>query len=241
MTSVRKISATPTYAILAHPKELKTTFQEINKISPTAEVSIEGLDELATGTITEWHEKRNFFAVKWKKKSEKFDAKTESQSGLRVFFKLQLFSTQVVFKSATLRRIDENISHFRIPEQLYKQQRRGALRVPVSGMHAYVITPKGEFPLVNLSVAGARASHGTKKISPQLLNVILDPCTIVLGRRRISNPSLGVRITHVDETGVGLLFHGLTAHDKIFIKQYLVEALRTYFESQQSTQVRKEK
>ena len=255
MTSVRKISTTPSFSLLTQPKEIKTAVQEISKLSPLAEVSIEGLTELATGVVTEWQEKRNFFTVEWKKKSAKFSTKTESQSGLRVFFKLQLFSTQIVFKSTTLRRVNERFSHFRIPEQLYQQQRRGALRVPIFGTNAFIVTPQGEFPLVNLSVAGARAAHGgydthgehgtskdrttgKSKISPLFLNVILDPCTLVLGRRRISNPNFGVRVTHLDESGVGLLFHGLTATDKILMKQFLVEALHLYFKTKNGSMKR---
>jgi hypothetical protein len=222
------VHLSPTYTLIETDRDLVAIEREIAKVKPVSEITLEGLTEIAKARIIEWHPSRHFFAVEWQKKPESFGHTIESRSNLRAFFKAHLFSTQLVFKSMAVRRINENVYHFRIPEQIYKQQRRGALRVPTT--NASLIAPQGEFEILDLSVGGARLKRvpGSRvRIGSSLLD-----CELKLGRKKIANENFGVKITSETETGFGCRFSGLEAADQVAIKQFLMEALRTYYKTE---------
>lgn len=229
--SSRRIHLAPTFQLIHEGKEMLAIEREIAKLKPETEITLEGMTEIAKGKIVEWHPQRHFFVVKWEKKSTAFEQKIESRSELRAFFKAKLFSTQLVFKTMTVRRPSEDVYHFRIPEQLYQQQQRGALRVPIITKNATLITPQGEFEILDLSVGGAKL----KLVKPNAkvrLGTTLMNCELKLGRKKISNENFGVKITFEGETSLGCRFAGFDSEDKVLIKQFLVESLRTYYKEE---------
>jgi hypothetical protein len=129
--STTRVNEKPSFAEIDDPGEKEKLQKEIQKIKPPIEISIEGFSEVAKGRIMDWNAQRKLFTVAWSKKSEKFDEMTDKQTGLRAFCKSQLFSTQLIFKTTTVRHLDDGTYHYRIPTQWFKQQRRGALRVPI--------------------------------------------------------------------------------------------------------------
>jgi|GEM_PF-3157125 len=231
--STRRVSLaslSPTFALVEKNSERTSIEREIAKVKPRVEVTIEGMTEIALGRIVEWHSARHFFAVEWQKLSPAFAARVESRSELRAFFKARLFSTQVVFKTMTVRQVRENLYHFRIPEQIYQQQRRGALRVPLfrGPGSAVLSTPQGEFPLLDLSVGGARLRRQGVH-SKVRLGSSLQGCELKLGRKKIGSENFGVKITSETDSALGCRFFGLESADQVLIKQFLIEALRVYY------------
>ncbi len=229
MTTIRKAYSAPSYTVYENENEIALLVHEIKKMQPRVEITLENFPEVAKGRITEWHEGRKFFTVKWDEKSEAFDKKIESSSGLRAFFKGKLFSAQILFKSTTVRRLTDELYHYRIPDQIYKQQRRAALRVPLAPSAAKLVTPRGEFSLLDLSVSGAKLRSNRKKIPPEYFNVILENCALYFGKRKIDHSDFSVRISRVEADFVGVKFQGLSKRDQMAIKQFLMESLRTFY------------
>ncbi|MBS1958944.1 MAG: PilZ domain-containing protein [Bdellovibrionales bacterium] len=230
------MNLSPSFKPVETEKEVTVLGAEIRKVRPVAEITLEGLNDLAKGKITDWQPARKIFTVQWVKKSESFDKMTEDHPGLRAYFKLQLFTTQLVFKSSTVRRMTEDISHFRIPEQLFHQQMRGALRVPVTPGKASILTPRGEFPLIDLSVGGAkvRLPEGSRITA----GIELQSCELKIGTLKINAPDFLVKVTRVNKVGsegaetliAGLRFSGLADRHKTAMKQFLIDALKSYYE-----------
>ena len=232
MTTIRRVHLAPNYSEVEDKKELTRVMKEIQRFKPRVEVTLTGGTEIAKGRITEWHPARYFFAVTWDTKSKAFAAKTESSSDLQVFFKTQIFTTQLVFKTKTVRMLDEQTYHYRIPEQIFQQQRRGALRVPMQGLtssaRATFICTAGEFPILDLSVSGAKFEFESKKIKA---GSILRSCSLKLGKQTITTPDFEARVTGTQGSFIGVKFLGLETEEKTKVKQFLIEALKNYFEA----------
>jgi hypothetical protein len=233
----RKIHVEPNYSLLQNSKEMARIEKEITQFRPKAEITIEGSSEIAVGRITEWYPKRKFFSVKWSKISKTFEKQTESKSGLRVFFKAQLFSTQVLFKSTTLRRLSEEetpdgsvIYHYRIPDQIYQQQRRGALRVPLEKAAATLVTPLGSFQLLDLSVTGAKLKR-LPDVEPTI-GKELKSVELYLAKKKISSNQFHVKFTRVASDWCAVGFTKISDLERTQIKQFLIEALRVYYEEE---------
>ncbi len=231
----RKIHAEPNYTLLQNPREITRIEKEMNQFHPKVEVTIEGSSEIASGKIVEWYPKRRFFSVKWNKIPEAFEALTESKTGLRTFFKAHLFSTQVLFKSTTLRRLSEEetqdgsvIYHYRIPEQIYQQQRRGALRVPLVKKAAILITPIGSFELLDLSITGAKLRALDEEMEP-LIGQEWKNVQLYFGKTKINTKNFHVKITRKTKDWCAIGFTKISDFERTQIKQFLIEALRAYY------------
>ena len=231
MSTIRKAFAEPTFKLYENEKELSLLLNEIKKTKPKIEVTLENFSESAQGSIQEWHPNRKFFTVKWDQKSEAFDQKIESNSELRVYFKAKLFSTQIIFKSLTLRRLNDTLFHFRIPAQIFKQQRRAALRVPIQNNSAKLVTPLGEFRILDLSVTGATILASSTQLNSKLQNVVLENCELHLGKIKIKTSDLSIKIVKIEEQIVGIKFQGLSQLYQNRIKQYLIEQLKVYYQT----------
>jgi hypothetical protein len=229
--SSRRVHLSPTYSLIETDADLASVEREIIKVKPRVEITLEGMDEIAKGKIIEWHPRRHFFSVQWEKRSEAFADRIESKADLRAFFKGQLFSTQLVFKSVTVRRLSDDVYHFRIPEQMYKQQRRGALRVPITTRNAALVTKFGEFEILDLSAGGAKLKLARPNPKVQVGSSLLN-CELKLGRKKISGENFGVKITSENETTLGCRFAGLETADLVTIKHFLMEALRIYYKDE---------
>ena len=231
----RKINVEPNYSILQNPKEISRIEKEITQFTPKTEVTIEGSSEIVTGRIIEWFPKRQFFSVRWNHLTKAFAHQTETKTGLRVFFRAHLFSTQVLFKSTTLRRLSEEetpdgsvIYHYRIPEQIYQQQRRGALRVPLAPKAATLHTPIGNFELLDLSVTGAKLRALDPEMEP-ILGHEWKNSELYFGKRKVSVKGFHVKLTRVTKDWCAIGFTKISDLERTQIKQFLIEALRTYY------------
>lgn len=237
----RKVHTEPNYAIMTNEKEIARIEKEITQFRPKVEITIEGSEEIAHGRIVEWFPKRKFFSVKWTKLSESFEHHTESKSGLRTFFKAHLFSTQVLFKSTTLRRLSEKETqdgsityHYRIPEQIYQQQRRGALRVPLSKRSATLVTPIGRFDLLDLSSTGAKLRALDPDMDPQM-GQEFKLVGLYFGKTKVSTKNFQVKITRKTKEWCAVGFTKISDYERTKIKQFLIEALRKYYEAELRT------
>lgn len=231
----RKIHAEPNYTLLNNAREISRIEKEITQFQPKTEVTIEGSSDLATGKIHEWFPKRKFFSIKWMKLPKEFVRQTESKSGLRVFFKAHLFSTQVLFKSTTLRRLSVEetedgsvIYHYRIPEQIYQQQRRGALRVPLFKKAAILVTPIGNFELMDLSVTGAKLKRHDPSIKPEI-GQEYKTASLYLGKQKVNSKTFQVKFTRVAREWCAIKFTKISDLERTLIKQFLIESLRNYY------------
>ncbi len=231
----RKVHSEPNFSILKNEREISRIEKEITQFQPKTEVTIEGLSEMATGKIIEWFPKRKFFSVRWNKLPKDFSHQTESKSGLRVFFKAHLFSTQVLFKSTTLRRLSEDetvdgsiIYHYRLPEQIYQQQRRGALRVPLFHKAATLITPIGKFELLDLSVTGAKLRALDPNMTPEL-GQEWKTVELYFGKSKVSSKSFHVKLTRNTKDWCAVGFTKISDLERTQIKQFLIESLRNYY------------
>lgn len=233
MSMVRKVNVAPSFKPVESEREVKVLSDEIRKLRPPCEISLEGLNEIAKGRILDWQPHRKLFSVEWTKKSEAFDQLTESSVGIRAYVKTQLFTTQLVFKSTTIRRVDDTHSQFRIPEVLFHQQQRGALRVPLVISRGTLKTPRGEFIIQDLSVAGAKL-----KLAPQqklIVGVDLHPCELRIGTLRIQAPEFRVKVSRLgvdtdDQRFAGVRLSGLEEHHRTLLKQFLMNALKEFYE-----------
>jgi len=231
----RKVHVEPNFGILKNEREIARIEKEISQFTPKVEVTIEGLSEIATGRITEWYPKRKFFAVKWNKIPEKFELQTESNSMLRVFFKAQLFSTQVLFKSTTLRRLsaqetqDGSVTyHYRIPNQIFQQQRRGALRVPLTKEAGILTTPIGVFEVLDLSISGAKVRALGDDMNPEI-GQEWKKTELYLAKKKITSKDFHIKVTRKTKDWCAIGFTKISELEKTQIKQFLIEALRTYY------------
>jgi c-di-GMP-binding flagellar brake protein YcgR len=242
-----QVKQKPSHEILENEQDLLNVAREISRMKPEVEVTLAGSSEMARGKITEWFPKRHFFTVQFSTKSLKFDSMVESESGLRAFFKANLFTAPLVFKCHTLRRVDSTHLHFRMPEQLYQQQRRGALRVPIEKKSAALLIPTGqdgedvrEFEIVDLSVGGAKLAlpptWTARDLKQFKTGAVFKGLTLKLGRKKLHHEEFEIRITASpsDEEAsgssvIGCKFSGLGNLEKSDIKQFLIEALHRYY------------
>lgn len=231
----RKINSEPNYTVLQNEREISRIEKEITQCMPKTEVTIEGSGDLAHGKIVEWYPKRKFFSVKWTKAPDGFVRQTDSKLGLRVFFKAHLFSTQIMFKSTTLRRLSEEetidgsvIYHYRIPDQIYQQQRRGALRVPLAKKAAILSTPIGEFELLDLSVTGAKLHALDPEMEPHV-GQEWKHVELHFGKDHLHTKTFHVKVTRTTKEWCAVTFSKISDFERTQIKQFLIEALRTYY------------
>jgi hypothetical protein len=201
--------------------------KEIRKVKPKIEVSIEGHSEIAKGNITEWNSVRKLFTVTWDKRSETFHDITGAKTGLRAFFKCHLFSTQLVFKTTTVRRLEDGNYHYRMPTQVYQQQSRGALRVPIHSGNAVLNCKEGRFKIVDLSTTGARLRTSKKMELSKLTD-----CELNLAGKRLSAPEFSAHITTSNDGEMGVRFVQTNESMKTEIKQFLIDALKVHYEKE---------
>jgi hypothetical protein len=226
MSSIRT-NEKPSYAEITELPEREKLQKEIQKIKPRVEISIEGLSEVAKGRIVDWNPQRKLFTVKWEKKSEKFDEMTDKQTGLRVFCKSQLFSTQVIFKTTTVRHLEDGTYHYRIPIQWFKQQRRGALRVPIHNGNAVLASQEGRFKILDLSVSGARLRCPKGFKASKLMG-----CELNLDGYRLKTADFSAGVTYTSESEIGVRFVGLSENIKTEMKHFLLDALKIHYEKE---------
>ncbi len=224
--STRRVHEAPSFSLVENKDEIASIEKEIKKLRAPVEVSIEGISEVAKGYIADWNRDRKFFIVKWEKRSENFSEITNSKTGLRVFFKVRLFSTQIIFKTETVRRLEDGTFHYRIPQELYKQQRRGALRVPLKAGSVKLKSKEGTYELLDLSVGGAKLK--TPKNAPRI--GVFTGCSLDLMGMKVSTPEFQATLTYLDPQSIGVRFSGLNDECKTVMKQFLIDALRAYYE-----------
>ena len=230
MSTIRKIQA-PTYSAIDSKKKLDLVLKEILRLKPDVEVTIAGCTDVAKGKIVEWWPDRHFFAVQWSKTTSDFEIATrEADAEVFSYFKVKMMTALTVFKCRTVRQVSAETYHYRIPKEVYQQQRRGALRVPVETEVAYLITPHAKFEILDLSTEGARIRiPPTSKLKPGSL---IKNAKIKLGKTVIEAPDFEVKIVSIfkdENPSVGGKFLGLEAAQKTEIKQFLVEALHHFF------------
>jgi hypothetical protein len=224
--STRKVHQAPTYTLIDDPKVSNRILLAIKKLKPETEVSVEKCPALARGKILDWNLEKALFTVSWTKLPEDFIESSGLKTGQRSFFKTQTFTTQLLFKTEIVRRLDETTYQYRTPKEWYQTQKRAALRVPLKAGSAKLSTPAGIFPILDLSTAGAAL-----KIPETLLrkSYHLENCTLILDSKRLTTPEFGITLTRRQPDQVGCRFHGLNESIHIEIKQYLMEALHRFF------------
>jgi hypothetical protein len=225
--STRRVHEAPSFSRVEDPKVHLSLIREIIKIKPPVEVSIEGSHEVLKGRIVEWNSDRKIFTVAWHNLSDTFHTLTGSKTGLRSYFKVKLFTTQLVFRAEAVRRMPEGHYHYRFPTELFQQQKRGALRVPLARGVAKLKTLEGTFPVEDLSVGGARIVFDPEK-GRELHE--LTGCELYFGDWIISTPEFCATLTHRTERGSGIRFSGLNEAVRTELKQFLIEALRSYYQ-----------
>ncbi|NDG84876.1 MAG: hypothetical protein EBX52_07545 [Proteobacteria bacterium] len=227
--STRRIHQAPTYTLLHEPKILDRVLLEVKKLKPAIEVSVENCTALAKGRIVDWNLDKKLFTVSWGNLPEVFAEAAGRLTGQRSFFKVQTFTTQLVFKAEVIRRLPDGTYQYRTPAQIYQTQKRGALRVPLTPGLVKIASPKGIFPVLDLSTAGA-ALKIPESLSKSLHRI--EECTLILGTRKIHTPDFGITFTRRLPERTGCRFHGLNEAIHIEIKQFLIEALHRFFKEQ---------
>ncbi len=232
---MRRIQVGANYKLIQKATELRRIEAEILRMPPKTEVTIEGTNEIAKGKIIEWFPNRKFFTVQWGKLPTHFAQQSGSKSGLRVFFKVQMFSTQIVFKSTTLRRIQLEESetqlplyHYRIPEEIFQQERRGALRVPLENGMASIRSKEGIFNIVDLSVTGAKIFVPEKTPIPPA-GTEWKSAQLFFGKHQVSSIQFKIKIVRKSDEECTVQFKQNTDFEKVQIKQFLIEALRIFY------------
>ncbi len=224
--STRKIHQSPTFSVVQDGKEIDRLLLEIKKFKPGVEVTIEHHPHLARGKIIDWHDGKKLITIHWTEIPEGFVESSGLRTGLRAFFKASLLSVQILFKCELVRRLPDGCYQYRTPDVFYKNQKRLALRVPLDSGSGTLVTPLGSYPILDLSISGARIGlplSTSKKIHA------LENCSLILGKRRISTSRFGVTITSRNDDFSGCRFHGLNEGIHVEIKQFLIEALHEYF------------
>lgn len=227
--STRKIHQAPTFSLIGEPKILDRVLLEIKKLKPGVEVSVEGCASLARGRIIDWNIEKKLFSVSWDQLPDPFAGASGRLTGQRSFFKVQTFTTQLLFKAEIVRRLADGTYQYRTPAQLYQNQKRGALRVPLPAGAAKITSAKGIFQVLDLSTAGA-ALGIPDSLSKSLHKI--EGCTLVLGAQKISTPDFGITFTRRFPDRTGCRFHGLNEALHVEIKQFLIEALQQFFKEQ---------
>ena len=225
--SNRKVHQAPNYTEVKLKNEIEKLILEIRKFKPRVEVTVEGLPELAEGRIIEWNETQQLFRVDWKSITDEFITHSGLRTGLRNFFKLKLFTAPVLFKCELVRRLPDGTFHYRTPEKIYKQQKRGALRIPLQRGSASLVTSKGRHGILDLSISGARLDL-PEEISSGIH--AFEGCALLLGKARISAPGFQAVITSRSPDSCGIRFSGLNESLRVEIKQYLIESLHLYYQ-----------
>jgi hypothetical protein len=133
---------------------------------------------------------------------------------------------QILFKCELIRRLPDGTYQYRVPQRIYKNQKRTALRVPLASGAGLIRTPKGSFAILDLSVAGARIElpiSESKKLHQ------IEKCSLILGGRKFTPPEFGITLTSRQDEFAGCRFHGLNEGIHVEIKQFLIEALHDFF------------
>ncbi len=232
----RKVHQEPNYGVVKSDDVLNRIEKEIIRLNPKVEVTLEGLSGIAKGIIREWFPKRKFFTVEWLKLPPDFAPHTDSNSELRVYFKVQLFTTQILFRSTTLRQLVPSevgdgmqVYHYRVPEEIYQQQARGALRIPILKKSAKLETPDGTFELIDLSVTGARLRLLENEKLPHL-NKEWKTATLILKKHRMNGEDFHVKVVRKEEDHLAVKFSKITDVERIQIKQFLMDALKEFYD-----------
>lgn len=230
--SNRKLQVAPNYAPVQLKEEIILFGKEIEKLQPKVEVSLQESTELANGNIIVWDTKRKFFRVHLPKRSPAFDDCLDKDATQPAYFKVHLLSSQIVFKAIAVRKFTGNSFDFRMPEEVYKQQRRGAMRVPTLdlnlkaritlkiGKQAEVFTAR----VIDLSITGAKLrAIGKFPRIPQMSEVEFE---LLIPGKVIEFKS---KVAHSNEEIMGCRFAGVSADQRVIIKQFLIEGLRRLF------------
>ncbi len=232
MTAPRQDITPITHRPLTSPQDLRLRIAEINKIKPESSISFEGFTSTHRAKITRWHADRKYFSVTFESALGKdIQKKIDHQIGLRTFFRVKLISTQLIFKATVVRIINANTLELRVPDTLYHQQRRGALRIPLKSNHAVFSSELGLFKVLDLSTTGLRVEHlsGKKEIF-----VGRELFQTQLKLKKESVFIMDAKISNVTSTGFGIRFIGLAQAEKVRLKQILIEALQELFKAPNS-------
>lgn len=225
MSSSKRFETGPSFTLIELMKERIQIEKEIIKVNPEIEVSLEGLSELATGRFVDWDATRKLFIVRWKFISDSFKQKTESQIGLRAYFKCTLFTTQLVFKTTTVRRLEDGDYQYRLPDFIFKKQKRGALRVPIAPHTAFLECAEGRFEIVDLSASGMRLRiHAHFKPT----SLFTEP-SLILNSVKLKNAGLQIKVLRREKDFLGCKFLNFSEQNKVTIKQFLIDSLRVHF------------
>ena len=225
--STRRVHQAPNYIEVKAKDENEKLNLEIRKFKPEVEVTVEGLPELAQGRIIDWNASQKLFRVDWRSITDDFKMHSGLRTGLRNFFRVKLFTSPILFKCELVRRLPDGTFHYRLPEQIYKLQKRGALRVPLKSGTASLITRSGRYAMLDLSIAGARLSLPESESSK---HHTFENCTLILGGKKITAPGFQATITSRSKEGCGVRFSGLDETLRFEIKQYLIESLHAYYQ-----------
>ena len=231
----RKVHQEPNYGVVKSEDVLNRIEKEIIQLHPKVEVTLEGLDGIAKGIIREWFPKRKFFSVEWLKLPPKFASHTDSDSELRVYFKVNLFTTQILFRSTTLRQLVSSevgnlqVYHYRMPEEIFQQQARGALRIPLQPKAAKLETPDGIFELIDLSVTGAKLRNPETGKTPNLGKEWKSP-NLWFKKHQVNSDDFQAKVVRKQEDHFAVQFTRITDHERVQIKQFLIDALKDLYD-----------
>ncbi len=231
----RKLHIAPNYAPVQMKEEIQLFAKEIQKLSPKVEVSLQESTEIATGTISLWDVKRKFFRVTIVKRTPGFDECIDKDASIPAYFKVHLLSSQIVFKAAALRKFTGNSFDFRLPEEVFKQQRRGALRVPteILNLKARVTIAEGKTAevyttkVLDLSISGAKLKAIGK--FPKLSQMKEVSVELMIPTKTVE---VDAKIAHSTEAVMGCRFTGVGAEQRVLLKQFLIEGLRVLFKKE---------
>lgn len=238
-TTQRRTIGHPSFKPLQSDLLFSRIPKEIIKLKPKIEVTLEGFSEVHLGKIQEWHLDRKFFSVLWDLPSESLAQQIDSVTHLRVFFKVKLFSTQLIFKTIALRRLDATCFHFRIPEEVFEHQLRATLRVPVQTSSKLSLkNHQGVFKILDLSSLGAKievdssfkvpATLKDLKFSVALLSKYKFDAKVVSSTK--ATASTESRPTRGDPIKIlGLKFLDFPKEAQSLLKQVLVNELHQYY------------
>lgn len=228
--SIRKVHQAPAFNRITRLDEIRRLVLEIQKLKPSFEVSVEGHPGLARGRIHHWDVTKKLFSVRWSEINEDFQNACGVRTGLRSFFKVKLFTTQLLFRTELIRRLRDGEYQYRIPPDLFQSQLRKSLRLPLPANQARLMCKQGVFPVLDLSVSGARLALAREQ-SAELHH--LESCILVLGKTRIQSPHFEAILTHRGEDFAGCRFRGLNEALHVKIKQFLVECLHLLIQGAQ--------
>lgn len=230
MSSNMKLHVAPTYSPVQLTEETKLIAAEIQKVSPLVELSLAESTALARGNIVLWDTTKKFFRVHRVKSPKAFEDELEKDALRPTYFKVHLLSSQLVFKAQVIRRSSELSIDYQLPETIYKQQRRGAMRVPTTGLKARLEIGSGKSRVVipckvtDLSITGARLIPNGAM--PKLLPRMDAEVELMIPERPTT---LICKIAYSSEEAIGCRFQNVTREALVPMKQFLIESLRLYF------------